>query len=151
TVLLFALGPALAGTRTDPAVVVKGHATQSAGSRDAMRFRRGLAITQVACSLAFLVTAGLFAVSLANIVHFDLGMEVDSIVAFDIAPRLSGYGPDETSALYDRIEEALGAEPGVIGVSSSSVHLFEGGQVRGWIAVEGFTLPDEPVFAPGGP
>lgn len=39
----------------------------------------------------------------------------------------------------------------MIGVSSSSVHLFEGAQVRGWVAVEGFAEPDPFAFMQGGP
>jgi len=67
TGLLFGLFPALHSTRPDLVSSLKGQAGQPAGSRSAARFRAGLAIAQMALSLALLVGAGLFTKSLFRV------------------------------------------------------------------------------------
>jgi predicted permease len=118
TVFAFGLIPALRVARADPGLLIKGHASKSSGSA---RFRAGLVTGQIAFSMVLLVLAGLFAQSLANVARVDLGMETDSLLSFLVAPRLNGYNPDRMSAVYDRLEEALAAQPGVTSVSSARI------------------------------
>jgi putative ABC transport system permease protein len=96
---------------------------------------------QIGLSMVLLVLAGLFTQSLANIARIDLGMNVDSVVAFTISPRLNGYAPERVTALFDRIEEALAAQPGVTSVGSSAVPLLTNSEWNAGLAVEGFDAP----------
>ena len=75
TGLLFGLFPALHSTRPDLVSALKGQAGQPSGTRTAARFRAALATTQIALSMALLVSAGLFTKSLMNVSRVDLGVE----------------------------------------------------------------------------
>jgi predicted permease len=123
TVLLFGLAPAWQASDTDPGRVIKGEASQSSSGRGMVRFRATLTTVQIAFSMVLLVLAGLFTQSLMNIARVNLGIDVESLVSFSVSPRLNGYAPDEVSALYDRIEEELAAQPGVRSVASAGIPL----------------------------
>jgi predicted permease len=118
--------------------VIKGQAAQAGGSRGAARFRTTLATVQIALSTVLVVLAGLFAHSLLNIARVDLGMGIDSVVSFSVAPRQNGYTQERATEIYDRIESELAAVPGVIGVTSSSVGLLANNFCGIRLNVEGF-------------
>ena len=138
TVLLFGSIPAIKATRTDPGLVVKGQASQAASSRGMTRFRGSLATAQIALSMLLLGLAGLFTQSLANVARVDLGMNVDSLVTFAVSPRLNGYSPERTMSAFDRLEEALAAEPGIVDVASARVPLIADNNSRNSLTVQGF-------------
>src|SRR4030095_16733404 len=116
TGLLFGLFPALHSTRTDLVSALKGQAGQPSGAPTAARLRASLATTQIALSMALLVSAGLFTKSLMNISRVNLGLQVDNVVTFAVSPDLSGYKPERAQALFERLEQELGALPGVTSV-----------------------------------
>jgi len=119
TVLVFGLVPALRVSAANPAHAMRIHAARSSGGKNATRFRAVLTTAQIAFSMVLLVLAGLFTKSLVNIGREDPGMDVEAVVSFGITPRLNGYGAERVGALYDRVEEALAAQPGVLGVGST--------------------------------
>jgi putative ABC transport system permease protein len=145
TMLLSSLAPALRASRTSPARAMKGYASQALGGRGATRIRNGLATAQIAFSMVLLVLGGLFAQSLANIARIDLGVDVESLVSFKISPRLNGYSPERTKALYERIEEALSAYPGIGQVASASIPVVAGNNFGLTTLVEGFERSGEQV------
>ncbi|HEV3061026.1 MAG TPA: ABC transporter permease [Vicinamibacterales bacterium] len=138
TGLLFGLFPALHSTRPDLVTALKGTAGQPSGARSASRFRTSLATTQIALSMALLVSAGLFAKSLLNVSRVQLGLNADNVIMFGISPELSGYTPVRSKQLFERLEDTLGALPGVSGVTSGSVPLLSGNNWGNNVAVEGF-------------
>jgi predicted permease len=143
TGLLFGLFPALHSTRPDLIASLKGQAGQPSGTRSAARFRTSLATVQIALSMALLVSAGLFTKSLFNVSRVDLGLKVDNVITFGISPALNGYSKERTTDLYARLEDELGALPGVTGVTDSLVALLAGNNWGNSVAVEGFTAgPD---------
>jgi predicted permease len=143
TGLLFGLFPAIHSTRPDLAVTLKGQAGQPSGARSAARFRFALATTQIALSMALLVSAGLFTKSLMNISRVDLGAKVDHVVTFAVSPSLNGYGPTQTADLFARLEDELAALPGVTGVTDSLVAFIGGNNWGNDVSVEGMTpTPD---------
>ncbi len=123
-VLFFGLLPALRATDTDAGNVMKSRSGQPGGGRALVRFRGVLIGVQVALSVLLLVLAGLFTRSLANIASVDLGMDVDPVVQFSVAPGLNGYTGARRDALHDRITEALEASPSVTAVGQSALPLF---------------------------
>ena len=146
TGLLFGLFPALHSTRPDLVTALKGTAGQPSGARSASRFRTTLATAQIALSMALLVSAGLFAKSLTNVSRVQLGLKADNIVMFAISPELNGYAPVRTKQLFERVEDALRALPGVSGVTSGSVPLLSGSNWGNGVAVEGFQAgPDTDI------
>ena len=119
TVLVFGLVPAWRVSGADAAEAMKAHAARSSGGRGAVRFRAALTTAQIAFSMVLLVLAGLFTRSLMNVGREDLGMSVDSVVQFSISPRLNAYDSERLADLYDRVEEGLAAQPGVLAVGSA--------------------------------
>ena len=149
TVVAFGLLPALQATRVSPGAVLKGQSGQSGGGRAMTRFRAVLASVQVAFSMLLLVLAGLFTQSLANVSRVDLGMQVDSVATFSIAPVLSGYDAARSRALFERLEDELAAIPGVAGVASSMVPVVAGDNWGNNVSVEGYEeAPDAQTTSP---
>ena len=138
TVLVFGLVPALRVSAAKPADAMRTQALRSSGGQGAARFRTVLTTAQIAFSLVLLVLAGLFTKSLLNVGREDPGMDVEAVVSFAITPRLNGYGAERVGALYDRVEEALAAHPGVVGVGSTWLPVLNAGFGQRTFSVEGF-------------
>ena len=138
TALLFGLFPALVVTRVSPGGVLKEQSGQHSRGRGTASFRRILATAQITFSMVLLVMAGLFAQSLANVARIDLGLSAESVATFSVAPELNGYSTARSSELFRRIEDELGALPGVTGVASSMVPLASGSSWGGNVSVQGF-------------
>ena len=143
TVLLFGLFPALAATRSAPVEVLKEQGSKQAGGRGMARFRRGLVTAQITFSMVLLVLAGLFIQSLSNLANADLGLRADPVATMSVAPVLSGYAPERSAQLFDRIQDDLAALPGVVDVASSMVGVIAGNSWGGNVTVQGFeAAPD---------
>ena len=146
TGVLFGLFPALHSTRPDLISSLKGQSGQPSGARSASRFRTGLATAQIALSMALLVSAGLFTRSLFNVSRVELGVKADHVIVFHVSPALNGYTPERTRQLFERVEDELGALPGVKSVSSATVPLLAGSNWGTGVSVEGFTAgPDTDI------
>jgi predicted permease len=126
TLLVFGLAPAMQASRTDLASLMKSQAAQSRGGRGVARFNRALITAQIAFATILLVLAGLFTRSLINVSRLDLGMAVESVASFSISPLLAGYAPDALDAVYDRIQAALAAQPGIRSVGSGAIPILGG-------------------------
>ena len=138
TGLLFGMFPALHSTRPDLITTIRANTGQPSGARAAARFRTSLVTTQIALSMALLVSAGLFIKSLVNVSRVDLGLKIDNLVVFGISPELNGYTPARARALFARAEEDLAAIPGVTGVTGSLVPILSGSNWGSSVNVEGF-------------
>src|SRR5205085_3488891 len=90
-----------------------------------------------------LVGAGLFARSLNNLNHLDLGLRADRLIEFSIEPQLNGYTPQRTVALFDELHQRLGALPGVESVSEAEIPVFTDSNSGTNITVEGYQPQDE--------
>ncbi|MFM8532581.1 MAG: ABC transporter permease [Acidimicrobiia bacterium] len=143
TGIAFGLFPALQSTRPDLAATLKNQAGQPGGAKAARRFRTTLATVQIAMSMALLVPAGLFAKSLFNVSRVDLGLRTDHMVLFSLAPELNSYTTERTRQLFERIEDEIGAVPGVTAMSAALVPVLAGDNWGNSMIVEGFNAgPD---------
>jgi predicted permease len=88
--------------------------------------------------MALLVMAGLFTRSLVNVSRVELGLDVENVVTFGIAPRLNGYTAERSRDLFVRTETALAAVPGVTAVTASLVPLLAGSSWGSSLSVQGF-------------
>jgi predicted permease len=138
TGLLFGLFPALHASRPDLQSILKGQAGQPSGARAAARFRMSLATAQIALSMALLIVAGLFTRSLMNVSRVDLGIRIDHLVTFGVSPELNAYTPERSRIFFERLEEELGAIPGVTGVTTSLVAAIANSNWGTDVSVEGF-------------
>ena len=138
TGIAFGLFPALHSTRPDLAATLKNQAGQPGGAKGARRFRTTLATVQIALSMALLVPAGLFAKSLFNVSRVDLGLKIDHLVLFSLAPELNGYNTERTRQLFERIEDEISALPGVTTMAATMVPVLAGDNWGNSLVVEGF-------------
>ncbi len=138
TGLVFGLFPALQSTKHDLATVIKDQAGQSSGTGAANRFRKTLAVAQMALFLMLLVTAGLFGKSLLKQMRVELGLRTDHLISFEVDPSLNKYNTEQTAAFYDQLEQRLGSIPGVTLVSSTTVPAIAGSNSGRNITVDGF-------------
>ena len=143
TGFLFGLFPALHSTRPDLLGVLKAQSGQPSGARGAAWFRTSLATAQIAISMALLIAAGLFVKSLANVTRVDLGIQVNNVVTFGVAPERNGYPEERSRGVFSRIEQELAAQPSVTGVTAALVAVLAGNSWGTDITVEGYpTGPD---------
>ena len=138
TGLLFGLFPALHSTNPNLLGTLKGQAGQPGGGRSARWFRSTLATTQIAISMALLVCAGLFTKSLMNVSRVDLGIEIENLVTFGVSPELNAYTTERSKQLFERLEDDLAAQPGVISVTAALVPAISGSNWGNNVSVEGF-------------
>ena len=138
TGLLFGMYPALHSTRPDLVTTLRSNSGKHSGTRAATRFRSSLVTVQIALSMALLICAGLFVRSLMNVSRVNLGLSVDKVVTFSLAPERNGYTREQSRQFFLRAEQALGAVPGVTGVTSALVGVLQGNswgndvEVQGW-------------------
>jgi predicted permease len=148
TALSFGLFPALHSTKPNLVNALKGQQGQPSGARSAAWFRSGLVTTQVALSMLLLAGAGLFVKSLFNVSRAELGVKTDHIATFGVSPQLNGYTAARSLELFARLEDELGALPGVTSVTASMVPLLSGSNWGNSLEVEGFQSgPDTDTVA----
>ncbi len=138
TGLVFGLFPALHSTRADLISAIRAGASHMTGGKAAARFRTTLVTAQVALAMTLLVCAGLFLKSLRNVSQVELGVAVDNVVTFSLSPSRNGYDSVRSAVFLARVEEALGAIPGVTGVTTASVPLLAGSNWGNDVRVQGF-------------
>ena len=110
TGLLFGIAPAVRAVRAgNEAVVMKQGGATGRGAK----FGKTLAIGQLAMSLVLLVTAGLFAQTLWNLRHIDLGFDPSNLLTFRIDPALNRYEPERFLANVEQIIERLAQVDGL--------------------------------------
>jgi predicted permease len=146
TGLLFGLFPAIHGTRPDLVPALKNQAGQPSGGRAAGRFRASLVTVQITLSMLLLVGAGLFTKSLVKVSRVDLGIDVEHLVTFGIAPSMNGYPASRSRAVFDQVEEGIRALPGVTSASAVAVPLVAGNDWGTSVVVRGFDAgPDTDI------
>ncbi len=136
--VLVGLFPAFHGTRVALISVLKDESGQPGGARSAARFRHGLVVAQFALATMLLLVGGLFIQSLRNQGRVDLGIRIADVVTFRLSPALDGRGDAQMGALYERVEEALAAQPGVTAATAASTPLLAGSGQGTAVMVEGF-------------
>ncbi len=140
--LLFSLAPAAQFWRPDlaPALKQQGMTARSGP----LRFRRVSVALQIGLSLMMLVAAGLFVRTLHNLKSLNAGFATDHLLTFRIDPRMAGYEPARTFALYQRVVETLKGLPGIRSVGATDDPELANDNETGNITIAGYTeKPDE--------
>jgi len=144
----FGLFPALHSTRPDLVSSLREGSGKTSATRSAARFRTSLVTAQIALSMALLATSGLFIKSLANVSRVSLGLDVNQLVTFRVAPVLNGYSGPRSQQFFARLEQELGALPGVRAVAAARVQVLAGNNWDNDVNVQGFPrTPDTDVDA----
>jgi putative ABC transport system permease protein len=135
--LIFSLAPAAQFWRPDLAPALKQQGMTARSSP--LRFRRISVALQIGLSLMLLVGAGLFVRTLHNLKSLNAGFATDHLLTFGVDPRMAGYEPARTFALYERIFETLKTLPGVRSVAATTDPELAGNNEGGNIAIAGYT------------
>jgi predicted permease len=142
TGIVFGLYPAVHASGVDLLGSLRDQSGQATSTRGAGLFRKGLVVLQTAISLLLLISAGLFARTLVNLMKVDLGMRADHLMTFAIAPRLNGYADERLARFYADLTERLASLPGVTSVSAATVPAIANSTTSTTIIVEGYTPRD---------
>jgi predicted permease len=147
TALLFGLAPALQA-RAVPASTLASDVRATSG-RGRLRLRQVLVSTQMALSLLVLVAAGLTGRSFSRLLDVDSGVDLESRLVFSLSPTADAYGDNDTVVqLYERLQERLGALPGVLSVAAVTHLPLSESINRNDFAIEGREhLPGERIWS----
>src|SRR6185369_11288088 len=135
--LLFGLYPSWEGARASLGVTLKDESGQASSTRGTARVRKLLVCAQVTIAAVLLIPTGLFLKSLVNLLHVDLGLKTENLVAFSISPTLNGYKQEQSRALFERVETELASIPGASGVAASMVPVIAGTNWGNDVKIEG--------------
>jgi predicted permease len=106
--------PAWHSSHANAAEVLKDEGVDvSGGSRHNRHMLSGLVVTQIALSLALLVSSGLLLRTLRNMSNADPGFEQDHILTASVGLGIAGYSPSEENAIQHKILDRVSALPGV--------------------------------------
>jgi putative ABC transport system permease protein len=136
--LFFGLIPAVRVTRIDPVVHIKEHVSSSHGKRRYFG-RNTLVIGQLAVSLIFLATTGLFIRGFAKGLSMDFGFQNKEMLLIKLSPGIFGLNRNQAQAYYTKLIEHVEAVPTVKQVSLASLVPFSpsGGGRRKQVYVPG--------------
>jgi putative ABC transport system permease protein len=141
TTLLFGVIPALRAGRLSPHDAIKQQGRGLAGEGPGA-VGSPLVVAQVALSLVLLVAAGLFIGSWSRLADLDLGMENGPVLLVAIDAQRSAAPLSERALLFERVQEAAAAVPGVARVAVSFLSPMSG---MGWN--ERFDVRGEPQLS----
>ncbi len=127
TALLFGLAPAWHASRADAAWLRDGTRTAGGGTLT----RRALVVSQIAASVALVVSAGLLLRSFERLQGVPPGFDPDHAVSFRLTLPSAKYGDDDAKpvAFFEEFLARIRALPGVTAAGGSSVIGLDG---QGW-------------------
>jgi putative ABC transport system permease protein len=132
--VVFGLAPALRATALDPAICLKGGASQTAGVRFSLR--KALVIAQVAFSVVLVVMAGLFAHSLAGLRSINPGFTHQNVMTFALDyPR--AWKDADKDRFRDGMLARVASLPGIASFSCGALAPYQGGIWSAGIRVPG--------------
>jgi len=139
----FGIAPAWRATRVGSGGALRAGGSAVTHSRARLRFHWLLISAQVAFSLILLVTAGLFARTLAGLASVDLGFQTRNILTFRTDASRGGYKGPALANIYDRLRSQLETIPGVESVALSQEGLITNSESDGTVY-----FPDRPQQSP---
>ncbi|HET9305169.1 MAG TPA: ABC transporter permease [Candidatus Sulfotelmatobacter sp.] len=124
---IFGLVPAWRASRPGVANLLRG-SSRNAGLLGGNRLRSAVVMVEVALSFVLLVGSGLMLRSFFQLQHTDPGFDARQLLTFQVVGANGGGDtPDARAAFVRRIQDRLGAIPGVESVAASSPFPLAGG------------------------
>jgi predicted permease len=142
TGIIFGLLPAMRASRPDPWTTLKDTTGSIAGTGRALLLRKGLVAAQVALSFLLLAGAGVFVRSLHNLKATETGVALDNLVAFELAPALSGYDNNRAVLFNTELLDRLRSAPGIKSAAYATVPILAGDEWDSSMSVEGHQAKD---------
>jgi predicted permease len=104
--------PALRSSHVNAAEVLKEETANISGGHH-RRLLSGLVVSQIALSLALLISSGLFLRTLRNMSDADPGFKQDHILTASVGLGIAGYSDKEADPIQHKILDRVSALPGV--------------------------------------
>ncbi len=139
TGILFGFVPAWLASRTDSSLASNFTTRTSEASKGHRVWTKALVAVQIAFSLVLLIGAGLFLQTLRNLQGEDYGFNRTHLLMAEFDPRLAGYTPRQTPALYNRLLERLHQVPGVRSAALAITPPINAGGWSSSISIPGYT------------
>jgi predicted permease len=142
SVLLFGLLPAFRATHVDLATSLRSQgrnlmgAARVGGGR--LPFGRALVVAQIALSMWMLIGGGLLVRSMQQLLHSDLGMDRDHVVAVRVRTARSQYVGARLAQFRRDLVDRVARLPGVDAAAFADHGLFSGGACGRHVDVSGF-------------
>jgi predicted permease len=139
-VLLFGLLPAFRATRVDLATSLRSQGRNLMGAARVGRvpFGSALVVAQIALSMLLLIGGGLLLRSMQQLLHSDIGVDRDHIVAVRVRTAPSPYVGARLGQFRRDLADRVGRVPGVDAVAFADRGLFSGGFSGARVDVSGF-------------
>lgn len=120
--IVFGLMPALMSTRSDVNAELRDATARPTSGRGATRLRAALVVSEVALSLALLISAGLLVITARNITRVDVGFAPERLVTFGLSLDEQQYRDETNTRLfYDRLLPALEHLGGVTSAAAATL------------------------------
>jgi predicted permease len=140
--LLCGLLPALRFARHHPQQALRSEGRTASESAAGKRLRRSLVVAEVAGSVALVVLAGMFLLSLYRLLRVDRGFTAERVIAADVVLPDKQFGkPAQREAFYQQSLERLRQLPGVRSAGVISVLPLEGDRWGDLISIPTDTRP----------
>ncbi|HEX4581312.1 MAG TPA: ABC transporter permease [Acidobacteriaceae bacterium] len=140
--LLCGLLPAIRFVRSHPQQALRAEGRTASESAGGKRVRRALVVGEVAASVALVVLAGMFLLSLYRLLRVDRGFTAEHVISAGIVLPTKQYGqPAQREAFYQRSLERLRQLPGVSSAGVISVLPLEGDRWGDLISLPSDTRP----------
>ena len=141
-VLLFGLLPAFRATGVDLATSLRSQGRNLMGSArvggSRIPFGRALVVAQMALSMLLLIGGGLLVHSMQRLLHSDIGVDRDHVVAVRVRTARSQYVGARLAQLRRDLAEGVRQIPGVDAAAFADHGLFSGGASGYHVTVPGF-------------
>jgi predicted permease len=139
-VLVFGLLPAFRATRVDLATSLRSHGRSLMGGARVGRFPfgRALVVAQIALSTLLLIGGGLLVHSMQQLLHSDIGVDRDHLVAVRVRTERSQYTGARLGQLRRDLAQRVRELPGVDAAAFADHGLFSGGASGYTVNVPGF-------------
>jgi predicted permease len=136
TTVLSSMAPIWQSVRADVNTGLRGGGRAALGPAAPLR-GKGLVAVQVCLSVSLLIGAGLFVRTLSNLRAISLGFRPEQVVLFTVDPPRARFAGQARTALFERLDEAIGAIPGVEAASVSQWPLLSGINPRTRVGPDG--------------
>jgi predicted permease len=136
--VLTSAAPIWHSLRTDINAGLKDGGRATASAPAALR-GRWLVVVQVCLSVSLLIGTGLFVRTLTNLRAVNVGFRPEHLVLFGMDPPRARYAGHARNALFERLDQAIGAIPGVEAASLSQTPLLSGGSSQTRVGPNGRT------------
>ena len=139
-VLLFGLLPAFRATRVDLATSLRSQGRSLMGTArvGALPFGRALVVAQIALSMLLLIGGGSLVRSMQQLLHSDIGVDRDHIVAVRVRTSRSPYVGARLEQFRRALADRVAQVPGVDAAAFADHGLFSGGASNYRVDVPGF-------------